>query len=138
MSNQTKEKLNQLVALENADFGKDGITKISENEIIEKAIHHYHSHLLGKDVLSDSVNQLQEILSNTIELSLKSTVDQFANAINHLNMNDEVIKRGLSLLMLAAGTLPVKDEEKSKIICEQKNDVERILEEAIYENMKNR
>lgn len=128
----THVKLEQLIALEKERCKRLGLSLPTSSSVIEEAINYYHSAKIGKEILLDSMTQLQEIIVNTNKLVLDTYAKQIAQSLNHLQIDNTIIKRLVVTLLKSADVLPEDPESLDKAIVTGK-----ILEEKIEQIVKN-
>lgn len=130
----TSVKLDQLVAHANENNEKYGIDKTNTSAIIEDAINFYYSSKIGKEVISDSVTQLQDIVSNATNLVMRSYAEQIAQALNHVQLYSAMIKRLVVTLIRSADVLPDDPESMDRAITASKNlqyEIETLMKNEI-------
>ncbi len=138
IKNSTDEKIKTLVSFENAENFNTGSPNLSDADILEMAIDYYYSCKLGKEVFHEGVSQLEMILTNSINLVMKSYADEFAKSLNYLNRNDEIIKKILSIVVKSIGMLDMnKDTEELIKIINNDKDIQKLFGIAVDANRKN-
>ena len=102
----TNTRLLTLVAHENAINEVTGLSAETETSIAIKAIDFYYYSKMSKEAMDQSVDKMQQVLGNVMELLLKGYFDQLAIALNTMNRNDNQILTLLVSLIKANNVLP--------------------------------
>lgn len=105
LSDQVIQKIEEIKQSKNYENNQNGSPELNATDIVSEAISFYHSHLFGKDVMDSTIQKLEVIISSAVNLTLRNYVEDFANALNHLNMNDEKMIESMFIMMRANGLI---------------------------------